>query len=101
MSSEVAEARLEGKGSRPRIRASWSYALTGVLLSLGAPLGALAIRILGGVSDIPAELSEHRFFYQYELIGSSLVFGLAGWLVGRRADRYRPRAGPLPGSGRA
>ena len=89
MSSHVAEARLEGEAHRPRIRACWTYALTGVLLSLGAPLGALAIRILGGVSDIPAELSEHRFFYQYELIGSSLVFGLAGWLVGRRADRYR------------
>ena len=89
MSSHVAEARLAGEAHRPRIRACWTYALTGVLLSLGAPLGALAIRILGGVSDIPAELSEHRFFYQYELIGSSLVFGLAGWLVGRRADRYR------------
>jgi diguanylate cyclase (GGDEF)-like protein len=89
MSSHVAEARLEGEPDRPRIRACWTYTLTGVLLSLGAPLGALAIRILGGVSDIPAELSEHRFFYQYELIGSSLVFGLAGWLVGRRADRYR------------
>jgi len=29
------------------------------------------------------------FFYQYELLGSCLVFGSAGFLVGRRADLLR------------
>ena len=39
--------------------------------------------------DPLAELSAHAFFYAYELVGSCLVFGIAGFVVGRRADRLR------------
>ena len=78
-----------GNGRRPRIPAAWTYAVAGILLGMGAPVGAFAIRALGGVPVPSVELSEHGFFYAYQLIGSCLVFGVAGWLVGRRADRYR------------
>jgi diguanylate cyclase (GGDEF)-like protein len=74
----------------PRFRGVlWAYTLLGVLLGAGAPLGALGLRILSGVRDLPAELRQNAFFYQYELIGSCLVFGIAGFLAGRRAERYR------------
>ena len=36
-----------------------------------------------------AELSQNAFFYLYELVGTSVIFGIAGFLVGRRADRLR------------
>lgn len=75
---------------RGELRSSaWSYALAGVVLGVGAPVGAFVIRVLEGLPSISAELSEHGFFYVYELIGSCVVYGIAGWLVGRRADRYR------------
>jgi diguanylate cyclase (GGDEF)-like protein len=64
------------------------YAAIGVLLGVGAPLGALALRIAGG-APIGAELAANRFFYVYQLIGTCLIFGAAGLVVGRRADRLR------------
>jgi diguanylate cyclase (GGDEF)-like protein len=64
------------------------YAAIGVLLGIAAPLGALVLRIAGGAS-MAAELPANRFFYVYELIGTCLVFGAAGFVVGRRADRLR------------
>ena len=79
-----------GNGGRgPRMPAAWSYALLGIALGLAAPAGALAIRILGGVDDIPGELLRNEFFYGYQLLGSCAAFGTTGWIVGRRADRYR------------
>ena len=69
--------------------AAWSYALLGIALGLAAPAGALAIRILGGVDDVPGELLRNEFFYGYQLLGSCAAFGTTGWIVGRRADRYR------------
>jgi diguanylate cyclase (GGDEF)-like protein len=83
------EALPDGNGRAPRMPAACTYALIGLFLGLGAPAGALAIRILGGVSDVSRELTEHEFFYRYQLAGSCAVFGLGGWFVGRRADRYR------------
>lgn len=68
---------------------AWRYAFLGALLGVGAPAGALALRLLGGVADPLAELRTNVFFYQYELLGSCLVFGSAGFLVGRRADLLR------------
>ncbi len=76
-------------GRAPRMPAAWAYALLGVALGLAAPAGALAIRVLGGVRDVPAELVRNEFFYGYQLLGSCAAFGAAGWIVGRRADRYR------------
>ena len=81
--------RLPASGRGPRMPAACSYALIGLFLGLGAPAGALAIRILGGVSDVSEELRQHEFFYRYQLAGSCAVFGFAGWILGRRADRYR------------
>ncbi len=73
----------------PRMPAAFRWALIGLVLGLGAPAGALAIRMLSGVSDISEEFRQHEFFYRYQLVGSCLVFGLGGWILGRRADRYR------------
>ncbi len=39
--------------------------------------------------DPLAELRANAFFYMYELVGSCLVFAIAGFVVGRRADRLR------------
>ena len=84
----AASAKSSADG-RPLRSSAWSYALAGVVLGVGAPVGAFLIRVLEGLPDISAELSEHGFFYAYELVGSCVVYGVAGWLVGRRADRYR------------
>jgi diguanylate cyclase (GGDEF)-like protein len=59
-----------------------------VLLGFGAPLGAYALRLLSGHTTAD-ELRIHSFFYLYELIGTSLVFALYGFYLGRRADRLR------------
>jgi diguanylate cyclase (GGDEF)-like protein len=56
---------------------------------MGAPAGALLLRTALGAGPTGRELSANAFFYLYELVGSCLVFGVAGWLVGRRADRLR------------
>ena len=81
-------AASEPDAPRRGFPAAWTHAFAGVLLGIAAPVGALAIRLLGG-AHIEAELPEHGFFYLYELVGTSTVFGFAGWLAGRRVDRYR------------
>jgi diguanylate cyclase (GGDEF)-like protein len=70
-------------------RCPWRETLIGALLGTGAPLGALLLRMLGGVRDVPGELAANAFFYIYALIATCLVFGLAGCLEGRRAARFR------------
>lgn len=72
-----------------RLPAAWRYAAAGILLGLGAPGGALLLRILQTGTGTAAELRAHAFFYLYELIGTCTVFGAAGYLAGRRADRLR------------
>jgi diguanylate cyclase (GGDEF)-like protein len=67
---------------------AFRYTLGGALLGLGAPAGALLIRVLGGATPA-AELRAHAFFYIYELVGTCLVFSTVGFLAGRRADRFR------------
>ena len=49
--------------------------------------GSLILRMLGG-ARWSSELRD-AFFYNYQLVGTCLVFALAGFLVGRRADRLR------------
>ncbi len=85
----VPEAPNAARRRGPRMPAACSYALVGLFLGLGAPAGALAIRMLGGIPDVTRELRDHEFFYRYQLAGSCAVFGVAGWFLGRRADRYR------------
>jgi diguanylate cyclase (GGDEF)-like protein len=86
---EAPTIRPAAGGRPPRMPAACTYAIIGLFLGLGAPAGALAIRILGGASDVSRELRDHEFFYRYQLVGSCAVFGLGGWFVGRRADKYR------------
>lgn len=58
-------------------------------MGVGAPAGALLLRMARGAAPPPEELRTNAFFYLYELVGSCLVFGVAGFLVGRRADLLR------------
>jgi diguanylate cyclase (GGDEF)-like protein len=67
------------------------YALVGIALATGAPGGALAIRLAEGVRDLHAEFREFGFFYLYDLIGTSIVFGASGFVAGRRVDELRRR----------
>lgn len=69
-----------------------AYTATGLVLGLGAPAGALLLRMLlnaGARTDPLLELRTQAFFYLYTLIGTSLVFALAGYLAGARAERLR------------
>jgi len=69
-----------------------AYTAVGLLLGFGAPVGALLLRTL---IDAQAraqpllELRQNAFFYLYTFIGTSLVFGLAGFVAGDRAERLR------------
>jgi diguanylate cyclase (GGDEF)-like protein len=65
------------------------YVLIGALLGVGAPLGALLLRLLMTPHGAATELEQNGFFYAYMLIGTSLIFALAGVRVGARADRLR------------
>jgi diguanylate cyclase (GGDEF)-like protein len=56
---------------------------------VGAPVGALLLRILLGAAPAPQELRTNAFFYIYELVGSCVVFGVTGFVLGRRADVLR------------
>lgn len=58
----------------------------GLLLALGAPAGALLLRLILGSPGVLSELSSNRFFYLYTLIGTSIVFGASGFIAGLRAD---------------
>ena len=73
--------------SRPVVLAL--YTLVGVVLAIGAPAGALLLRVLMGVRDPWLEIRSNAFFYLYEHIGTSIVFGLAGLAAGLRAERLR------------
>ena len=67
-----------------------TYPLIGLLLGIGAPVGALMIRMATSAEVRSAPLQELRgnaFFYQYELVGTSVVFAIAGWIAGARAER--------------
>jgi diguanylate cyclase (GGDEF)-like protein len=75
------------KRSRPL--ATWLYTLVGVVLGVGAPAGALLLRVLGGAGNPRTEIRSNSFFYLYELIGTCAVFGLAGLFAGIRAEKLR------------
>ena len=68
---------------RPRIRA-----LQGLALSLGSPLGWLALRWLDG-ANLWLELTWRPGIYLYLLIGTSLTFAGFGWYVGRQEELHR------------
>ena len=69
-----------------------TYPFVGLLLGSGAPVGSFLIRLLAMPSarDRPlADLQAHAFFSVYELVATSLVFAIAGFAAGRRAERLR------------
>ena len=64
---------------------------TGVLLGLGAPLGAVVVRGLWVHRTwwdvwLKAEYLEHGYFYVYMAVGCVVVFALFGYALGRRTD---------------
>ncbi|HKB72401.1 MAG TPA: GGDEF domain-containing protein [Thermoanaerobaculia bacterium] len=83
------EAPAPSAPSRLSVRYRILYSLLGVLLATGAPLGALAIRVATGGVQAGAEVRSHLFYYAYELLGTAVVFGIAGFVAGTRADRLR------------
>lgn len=68
------------------------YSVTGLVLGVGAPVGAFFFRLilLPTVRAAPLEdIANNSFFYLYQLIGTSLVFAAAGWVAGNRAEQLR------------
>ncbi|HET7453626.1 MAG TPA: GGDEF domain-containing protein [Thermoanaerobaculia bacterium] len=80
---------VDAGGRRRSIRYRILYPLAGLLLSAGAPLGALAVRLATGSPGAAAEVRAHLFYYAYDLVGTAVVFGFAGFVAGLRADRLR------------
>lgn len=75
-----------------RLKPQFTYPLIGLVLGFGAPVGELLTRFLAiaAVREHPLDdLRDHAFFYSYELLGSCVVFAIAGLVAGRRADRLR------------
>jgi diguanylate cyclase (GGDEF)-like protein len=76
-----------------RIRSPrWMYPLMGLILGLGAPVGAFALRyyLMPDVRLNPAgELASHRFVYLYELFGPCFAFSVAGVVAGWHTERLR------------
>ena len=79
----IGGARNAGEGSL-----ALRYAVAGGVFGIGAPAGALLLRVLAG-ARVGEDLRGHAFFYAYQLIGTSVVFAVLGYLAGRRADRLR------------
>lgn len=73
-----------------RLPATLTYPVVGAFVGIGAPLGAAALRVAEG-ARLTSELAEHRFFYAYQLVGTCMVFAVAGLVAGRRVDHLRAR----------
>lgn len=74
--------------SRPQL----TYPVIGFLLGAGAPIGAFLMRFIAieEVRRHPAhDLETNAFFYLYDLVATSLIFAVAGFMAGRRAERLR------------
>ncbi|HUH13390.1 MAG TPA: GGDEF domain-containing protein [Longimicrobiales bacterium] len=73
-------------GARTSPSCTLCRALQGMALAVGAPLGWLLIQRARGV-PMGAELSAHPGLYLYMLLGTLLVFGAFGLLLGEREAR--------------
>ena len=62
------------------------FTALGMLLALGAPLGAFVLRLLDG-HTLSRDLNDHLFFYVYMLVGTEIIFGAGGYVAGARADQ--------------
>lgn len=77
--------------SKPRSR---SYLALGVVLALGAPLGALVSRAVGvGLPPtfdwVKADVGRNPAAYACLTLSTILVFAVLGWALGRSFDRVR------------
>jgi diguanylate cyclase (GGDEF)-like protein len=83
------------------------YAAAAAGLSLGAPVGLLAVRAAAqerlGAGWARAELAANAPVYVYVTVSTMLVFLLFGYVVGRQADRLLElsQTDPLTGLGNA
>lgn len=71
-----------------------TYPVIGAFLGAGAPVGSFLVRYLASpeVRERPFdELRRNVFFYLYDLLATSLVFSIAGFIAGRHADHLRQR----------
>ncbi len=72
------------------MRSSSSYALTGILLGLGAPLGSWILRtLISGHSPNVVWVNEWQsatYYYLYMTLGTTTAFGLFGFVLGRRNE---------------
>ena len=74
--------------SKPQL----TYPLLGALLGAGAPLGSFLFRFVAfrEVRERPFDdLRKNVSFYLYDLLATSLVFSIAGFIAGRRAEHLR------------
>jgi diguanylate cyclase (GGDEF)-like protein len=75
-----------------RLSPQLTYPIIGLVLGAGAPVGSFLLRlrwIADGREQPFADLRANEFFYLYELVATSLVFAIAGFIAGRRDDRLR------------
>jgi len=71
-----------------------TFPIIGALLGTGAPVGSFLLRLLAfrKVRERPIDdLRTNVFFYLYDLLATSLVFSIAGFVAGRHADHLRRR----------
>ncbi len=72
------------------MKKSYLFALIGILLGTGAPIGAVLLLAHGARLSLLLFLQQewqiHGFFYGYMLFGTCLIFSLFGFFVGRGED---------------
>lgn len=68
------------------MRRATSRALQGAALAVGAPLGWLLIQVLGGTT-VRAALTSDGGLYLYMFVGTALMFGLFGRMLGDHEGR--------------
>jgi diguanylate cyclase (GGDEF)-like protein len=77
---------------RPRLRLPLAYALVGAALAMGAPLGWLALRLVGGaVGSLPGsvwgEVMGHPRIYAYLACSTIVAFAAFGAALGRVVEQ--------------
>ncbi len=72
------------------MKKSYFFALVGLALGAGAPVGAFLLRCVTPTFPFSLfyrqEMVEHGFFYIYMLVGTCLVFSIFGFFIGRSED---------------
>jgi diguanylate cyclase (GGDEF)-like protein len=81
-----------------------SYPLLGAALALGSPAGLLLLRAVLGHLDFTApaireEIASQPLIYGYLMGSALLVFGLLGWVLGRKEDALKTASATDPLTG--